>query len=108
MAGYVRWLMGRDAMQRHRQYEEQTLANGVIRQTLDPDQALLQQQRAAPYRAGEEQAQAQRVFDQQGQGTAPPPDFLQVLAQLEAQQQRLAAQRQAEQDAQRRGREYGR
>jgi hypothetical protein len=107
MAGYVRWLMGRDAMQRHRQYEEQTLANGVIRQTLDPDQALLQQQRIGPYRAGETQAAAQRVFDQQGQGSPSTPGLPQFVAQVEA-QQRLVAQRQAEQDAQRRGRAYGR
>ena len=107
MAGFYRWLLGRDALLR-RQQEEQTIANGVIRQTLDPDQALMQQQRAAPYRAGEDLSLAQRLFDQQGQRTEPRREAQEFLAQMEAMQQRLAAQRHAEQEAQRRGHEHGR
>jgi hypothetical protein len=108
MAGYMRWLLGRETLQRQRQYEEQTIANGVIRQTLDPDQALMQQQRAAPYRAGEDQSLAQRLFDQQGQRTDPSRGVQEFIAQLDAQRLRLEAHRQAEQEQQQRGHDQGR
>jgi hypothetical protein len=107
-AAFFRWMLGRDMVQRQRQYEEQTMANGVIRQTLDPDHALAQQQLAGPWRAGEEQSLAQRLFDQQAQRTVPSAQAQEFVAQITAMQKSLEAQRQAEQEMQRRGREHGR
>ena len=107
-AGFYRWLLGRDAAQQQRRQEEQTTANGVIRQMQDPDYVLAQQQLAAPLRAGEEMSMAQRTFAQLGQRTAPSPPAQQFIVQIDAMQQRLQAQRQAEQEAQRRGHEHGR
>ena len=107
-AAFFRWFMGRETARQQQQSDEQTIANGVIRQTLDPDQALRQQQLAAPWRDGEEQSLAQRLFDQHGQRTQPTPGAQQFIAGIEAMQQRLQAQRQAEQERQRRGQEHGR
>ena len=46
MAGYMRWLLGRDMAERQqRQQVERNIPNGVIRQQQDPDYDLAQGQR---------------------------------------------------------------
>ena len=107
-AAFFRWVLGRETARQRQQHEELTRADGVIRQTLDPDQAVRHQQMAAPWRAGEEQSLAQRTFDQQGQRTQSTRGAQAFIAEVGAMQQRLREQRQAEQEWQRRGQDRGR
>ena len=106
-AAFFRWVLGRETARQRQQHEDLTRADGVIRQTLDPDQAVRHQQMAAPWRAGEEQSLAQRTFDQQGQRTESSRGAQAFMGQIEALRQQLA-QRQAEQEWQRRGQDRGR
>jgi hypothetical protein len=100
---FYRWLIGQCAA-RQQQGQEQTTPNGVVRQTLDPDQAILQQHRAGPWRAGDEGTNTQRPVPTQ---QAPS-----LSTQAHTMQQRLREQQDAEAQrqaaAQRRGQDYGR
>jgi hypothetical protein len=107
-ASLMRWITGREALRPQIQQQEQAGPNGVVRQALDPDQALSQQRLAAPWRAGDGASLAQRTFDRQGQQTTPSAGAQSFLGHMTALQQRLDVQRQAEQARQRGGYEQGR
>jgi len=106
MANLYRTFLGRDPGPGGRQ--ESSLVNGVLRQTLDPDQALAQQRLTTPERPGNQPSLARQAFDQLGQRTTPEPSTQQVLDKIDALQQRLAAARQADQAQRRQGWERGR
>jgi hypothetical protein len=110
-AHFYRWLMGQGAA-RQRQSQEQTTPNGAVRQTLDPDQATLQQHRVGPWRAEGEMAKAQRQFDRDEPRPAPTAPTPSLSAQVGTMQQRLQEHQDAlalrQAAAQRRGQEYGR
>jgi hypothetical protein len=106
LANLYRTAIGRDPGPGQRQ--ESSLVNGVLRQTLDPDQGLAQQRLTAPERTGPQPSLSRQTFDQLGQRTTPAPSAQQFLDQIDALQQRLAAARQADQAQQRQGWDRGR
>jgi len=106
LANLYRTALGRDPVPGQRQ--ESSLVNGVLRQTLDPDQGLAQQRLTAPERTGQQSSLSRQAFDQLGQRSTPAPSAQKFLDQIDALQQRLAAARQADQAQQRQGWERGR
>jgi hypothetical protein len=106
LANLYRTALGREPVAGPRQ--ESFLVNGVLRQTLDPDQGLAQQRLTTPDRVGDPRSLARQTFDQLGQRTTPAPSSQQFLEQIDALQQRLAAARQADQAQRRQGWERGR
>ena len=106
MVNLYRTFLGRDPVPGGRQ--ESSLVNGVLRQTLDPDQGLAQQRLTTPERTGNPSSLARQAFDQLGQRTTPEPSTRPFLEQIDALQQRLAAARQADQVQRRQGWERGR
>jgi hypothetical protein len=106
LANLYRTAMGREPAPGQRQ--ESSLVNGVLRQTLDPDQALAQQRLTAPERTGQQPSLSRQTFGQLGQRATPAPSNQHFLEQIDALQQRLAAARQADQAQRRQGWERGR
>lgn len=100
---FVRRVLGRDQAQPQLLQQEQSALNGVVRQTLDPDQAAFQQRLTGPARVEDHLSLAQRTFDRQGQQTTPSPGAQQFLGQIDALRHRLAAQHQADQGRQQGG-----
>jgi hypothetical protein len=106
LANLYRTVVGREPVPGQRQ--ESSLVNGVLRQTLDPDQGLAQQRLTAPERVGGAPPLSRQTFDRLGQRTTPEPSTRQFLEQIDALQQRLTAARQADQAGRRQGWDRGR
>jgi hypothetical protein len=105
LANLYRTALGREPVAG--QGQESFLVNGVLRQTLDPDQSLAQQRLTTPDRVGDPRSLARHTFDQLGQRTTPTPSSQPFLEQIDALHQRLAAARQADQAQRRQGWERG-
>lgn len=105
LANLYRTVVGREPVPGQRQ--ESSLVNGVLRQTLDPDQGLAQQRLTTPERVGGASPLSRQTVDSLGQRTTPEPSTQQFLEQIDALQQRLAAARQADQAQRRQGWERG-
>jgi len=106
LANLYRTALGREPAPGQRQ--ESSLVNGILRQTLDPDQGLAQQRLTTPERTGPQSSLSRQTVDHLGQRTTPTPQAQHFLEQIDALQQRLAAARQADQAQRRQGWERGR
>ena len=106
LANLYRTALGRDPVPGQRQ--ESSLVNGVLRQTLDPDQGLARERLTTPERTGQQPSLSRQAFDRLWQRTTPAPSNQYFLDQIDALQQRLAAARQADQAQRHQGWERGR